>query len=74
MFNNNNNNKGESKMKTFIIHYTSDIWEKVEVEATSKKEAIDKFDRGDVEFENSVEMGKENLKIDMIEDENGNKL
>ena len=76
MFNNNNNNKGESRMKTYKIHYTADVWVSVEIEAKSKKEAEELFSSGE-HYEQGyhpVEEGMENVKIDMIEDENGNKL
>ena len=53
--------------KTFKISFTSDVWETNEVEANSKKEAQDKFDKGEYDLSNSIEMGKENLKVDLIE-------
>jgi len=52
--------------KTFKISFTSDVWETIEVEANSKKEAQDKFDKGEYDLSNSIEMGKENLKVDLI--------
>jgi len=52
--------------KTFKISFTSDVSETIEVEANSKKEAQDKFDKGEYDLSNSIEMGKENLKVDLI--------
>jgi hypothetical protein len=54
--------------KTFKISFTSDVWETIEVEANSKEEAQDKFDKGEYDLSNSIEMGKENLKVDLIEE------
>ena len=54
--------------KTFKISFTSDVWETIEVEADSKKEAQDKFDKGEYDLSDSIEMGKENLKADLIKE------
>ena len=53
--------------KRYKVHYTADIWEVVEIEADSKKEAEDKFLEGKYE-EPGEEMGRENLKVDLIEE------
>ena len=53
--------------KRYKVHYTADIWEVVEIEADSKKEAEDKFLEGKYE-ETGEEMGRENLKVDLIEE------
>ena len=55
-------------MKTYKIHFTSDIYETVEVEASSKLDAQKKFDMGEVDFANAEEKAKENLKIDLVEE------
>ena len=54
--------------KTFKISFTSDVSETIEVEANSKKEAQDKFDKGEYDLSDSIEMGKENIKADLIEE------
>ena len=53
--------------KRYKVHYTADIWEVVEIEADSKKEAEDKFHEGEYE-EPGEEMGRENVKLDLIEE------
>tara|TARA_B100000768_G_scaffold166511_1_gene169920 strand:- start:408 stop:635 length:228 start_codon:yes stop_codon:yes gene_type:complete len=66
----------KTMIKTYKIHYTADVWMSVEIEASSKKEAEELFSSGE-HYEQGyhpVEEGMENVKIDMIEDENGNKL
>ncbi len=53
--------------KIYKVNYTADIWEVVEIEANSKKEAEDKFHAGEYE-EAGEEMGRENVKVDLIEE------
>ena len=54
--------------KTFKISFTSDVSETIEVEANSKKEAQDKFDKGEYDLSDSIEVGKENKEVDLIEE------
>jgi hypothetical protein len=51
-------------MKTYKIYFTSDILESVEVEASSEKEAMDKF--GELDLSNAKEEAKENLEVNVI--------
>jgi len=55
-------------MKRYVIHFTSDVWEKVEVEAKNTNDAKEKFHKGEIDFSYAEEMGKENLKVDTIEE------
>ncbi len=57
-------------MKTYKIYFTSDILESVEVEASSEKEARDKFDTGELDLSDAKEEGKENLQIDVVKELN----
>ena len=53
-------------MKTYKIYFTSDILESIEVEASSKEEAMDKF--GELDLSDAKEEAKENLKVDVIKE------
>jgi len=55
-------------MKTYKIHFTSDVWESIEVEASSEKEARDKFDKGELDLSDAKEEGKENLEVTEIKE------
>ena len=55
-------------MKNFIIHFTSDVYETVEVEAKSPKQAEEKFHKGEIDLSEAEEQGKENLKVDSVEE------
>ena len=55
-------------MTKYKIHFISNVWETVEVEAKSIKDAEDKFDKGEIDLSDAEEMGKENLQVDMIEE------
>jgi len=57
-------------MKTYKILYSSTISEEVEVEASSKKEALDIFNgvKGEMDFTHAKEVAKDNLEIDGIEE------
>ena len=55
-------------MKTYKIYFTSDILESVEVEASSEKEARDKFDTGELDLSDAKEEGRENLEVDVIKE------
>ncbi len=57
-------------MKKYEISYTSDIWETVIIEANSKEEAEELFNQGEhyEQGHDPEEQGKENLKIDLIEE------
>jgi hypothetical protein len=55
-------------MTTYKIHYSSDIWETVEVEADSKEKAEEMFHSGEINLSDAEEHGKENLTIDRIEE------
>ena len=57
-------------MKKYKIHYHSDIYETLEVEAESKLDAQKKFDMGEVDFSEANEEGKENLEVEKIEEIN----
>ena len=57
-------------MKTYKIYFTSDILESVEVEASSEKEARNKFDTGELDLSDAKEEGKENLQIDVVKELN----
>ena len=54
--------------KTYKIHFTSDVYETVEVEAETKEQAEEKFHKGEIDFSEAEEMGKENLKVDSVEE------
>ena len=55
-------------MTTYKIHYSSEIWETVEVEAESKEKAEEMFHNGEINLSDAEEQGKENLTIDKIEE------
>lgn len=55
-------------MKKYKIHFHSDVHESIEVEANSQIDAQKKFDMGEVDFSEAVEEGKENLKVEVIEE------
>ena len=55
-------------MKTYKIHFTSDVWESVEVEAKNTNDAKEKFHKGEIEFSEAEAHGKENLKVDSVEE------
>ena len=54
--------------KTYTIHFTSDVYETVEVEAESSKQAEEKFHKGEIDLSEAEEQGKENLKVDSVEE------
>ena len=54
--------------KTYKIHFTSDVYETVEVEAESPKQAEEKFHKGEIDFSEAEEHYKENLKVDSVEE------
>ena len=54
--------------KTYKIHFTSDVYETVEVEAESSKQAEEKFHKGEIDLSEAEEQDKENLKIDSVEE------
>ena len=54
--------------KTYKIHFTSDVYETVEVEAESSKQAEEKFHKGEIDLSEAEEHGKENLKVDSVEE------
>ena len=54
--------------KTYKIHFTSDVYETVEVEAESPKQAEEKFHKGEIDLSEAEEQGKENLKVDSVEE------
>jgi hypothetical protein len=55
-------------MKKYKIHFLSDVYETVEVEAESSMEAEEKFHKGEIDLSEAEEQGKENLKVDMVEE------
>tara|TARA_R100001198_G_scaffold9728_1_gene4294 strand:+ start:586 stop:792 length:207 start_codon:yes stop_codon:yes gene_type:complete len=55
-------------MKTYKVHFTSDVWESINIEANSKKEAEDLFHKGEWGDEAPEEHGKENLRLDVVEE------
>ena len=55
-------------MNKYKIHYSSEIWETVEVEASSKEKAEEMFHSGEINLSDAEEHGKENLTIDKIEE------
>ena len=57
-------------MKKYEISYTSDVWETVIIEASSKEEAEKLFNQGEhyEQGHDPEERGKENLKIDSVEE------
>ena len=55
-------------MKTYKIHFTSDVYETVEVDAESPKQAEEKFHKGEIDLSEAEEQGKENLKVDNVEE------
>jgi hypothetical protein len=55
-------------MKTYKVHFTSDLWESINIEANSKQEAEDIFHTGEWGDEDPEEHGKENLKVDVVEE------
>ena len=54
--------------KTYKIHFTSDVYETVEVEAGSSKQAEEKLHKGEIDLSEAEEQGKENLKVDTVEE------
>ena len=54
-------------MPKYKIHFTSDVYETVEVDAKNTNEAKEKFHKGEIDFSDAEEMGKENLKVDVVE-------
>ena len=55
-------------MKTYKVHFLSDLHESVEVEAESKKEAEEKFDNGEIDLSDADELNKENVRVDLVEE------
>ena len=55
-------------MKKYKVHFVSDVYETIEVEANSPKEAEDKFDAGEFDLSDAKEEGRENLEVDLIEE------
>ena len=55
-------------MPRYKIHFTSNVWETIEVDAKNIKEAEEKFDKGQIDLSDAEEMGKENLQVDMVEE------
>jgi len=55
-------------MKTYKIYFTSDILESIEVDASSEKDARDKFETGELDLSDAKQEEKENLEIDVIEE------
>ena len=56
------------KMPKYKVHFVSDVYETIEVEANSPKEAEYKFLKGDVDLADAKEEVKENLKVDTVEE------
>jgi hypothetical protein len=54
--------------KTYKIHFTSDVYETVEVDAESPKQAEEKFHKGEIDLSEAEEQSKENLKVDTVEE------
>ena len=54
--------------KTYKIHFTSDVYETVEVEAANSKQAEEKFHKGEIDLSEAEEQGKENLKGDSVDE------
>ncbi|BAQ87714.1 hypothetical protein [uncultured Mediterranean phage uvMED] len=59
--------------KRYKVHYTADIWETVIVEANSKKQAQDLFEKHDDEYfeareDEPEQMGMENIKVDLVKE------
>ena len=55
-------------MKTYRIHFLSDVYETVEVEAENTNDAKEKFHKGEIDLSEAEEQGKENLKVDAVEE------
>jgi hypothetical protein len=55
-------------MKTYKIHFLSDVYETVEVEADNTKQAEEKFHKGEIDLSEAEEQAKENLKVDNVEE------
>jgi len=55
-------------MTKYKIHFSSSIWETVEVEAKSKVEAEEMFHAGKIDLTEAEEQGKENLVVDLVEE------
>ena len=54
--------------KLYKVHYTADVWEYRTIEASSPKEAKEKFEKGEWGDDSEVvEMGMENIKTDTVE-------
>jgi len=54
-------------MATYKIHFTSDVWESIDIEAKNTNEAKEKFHKGEWDQADTEEHGKENLKVDTVE-------
>ena len=55
-------------MKTYRIHFLSDVYETVEVEAENTNDAKEKFHKGEIDLSEAEEQAKENLKVDAVEE------
>ena len=55
-------------MKTYTVHFTSDVWESIEIEANNTNEAKEKFHKGEWDQADTEEHGKENLKVDTVDE------
>ncbi len=55
-------------MKTFKVHFTSDVWESIKIEAETKEQAEKLFHQGEWGDETPEEHGKENLKVDTVDE------
>ena len=54
-------------MATYKIHFTSDVWESIDIEAKNTNEAKEKFHKDEWDQVDTEEHGKENLKVDTVE-------
>ncbi len=55
-------------MKTFKVNFTSDVWESIKIEAETKEQAEKLFHQGEWGDEAPEEHGKENLKVDTVDE------
>ncbi len=55
--------------KLYKVHYTADVWEYRTIEASSPKEAQEKFEKGEWGDDSErEEMGMENIVVDTLKE------
>ena len=55
-------------MKRYKLHFLSDLWEAIEVEGKNTNDVKERFYKGEIDLSDAEEMGKENVRVDVIEE------